>query len=50
MYFSYQRTALQAVGWYLTFLLAGFFIATTRELLSRWASRRWKRASVSADT
>jgi hypothetical protein len=27
MNFSYQRTALQAVGWYLTFLLIGVFIA-----------------------
>ena len=27
MNFSYQRTPLQAVGWYLTFLLIGIFIA-----------------------
>jgi hypothetical protein len=29
MYFSYQRTALQAVGWYLAFLLLGALAAGT---------------------
>jgi len=29
MNFSYQRTALQAVGWYLTFLVIGTFIGSS---------------------
>jgi len=28
MNFSYQRTALQAVGWYLTFFLIGIFVGS----------------------
>jgi hypothetical protein len=29
MNFSYQRTALQAVGWYLTFFLIGLFVGSS---------------------